>query len=273
MCRFALFLCLLPFCVASQVEYPMGSRSGALAHSSVTLADVWAYYHNPGALGELDYASVGLSYENRFLLKELQSQALVFAMPMRVGVISVGTHFYGYRQFRSQRIGAGYSLKLADKLYAGVQLNYQGLQLNENYGHHTTATAEGGVQALINPHWRIGIGVSNIGRAKLNDYQDERYPTHFRIGTSYQLSSKVLFLLEGSKAIHYKERIKVGVEYLAAKDFFIRLGVSNQPIEFSFGFGYQWKYFSFDISSAYHQDLGWSPQISISYRFTNKLSK
>jgi len=261
---------IFPCYVFSQLESSVGSRSSALAHSTVALTDVWSYYHNPGALGSLDRMAVGLSYENRFLLKELQSQALVVAVPMRIGVLSVGTHFYGYRQFRSQRIGAGYSLKLAEKLYAGVQLNYQGLQLNENYGSQQTATAEAGLLAFITSHWKIGVSINNVGRAKLNDYQDERFPTRFRFGTSYQLSSKVLFLLEGSKVVHYKERVKIGIEYQAVKDFFIRLGVSNQPIEFSFGFGYYWKHFTFDVSSAYHQDLGWSPQVSMLYHLSKK---
>jgi len=269
--RYVYFLfCMFPLCLFSQMDYAIGSRSSALAHSTVALTDVWSYYHNAAALGSIDGLRVGLNYENRFLLKELQSQAVVIAIPMRFGVVSVGTHFFGYRQFRSQRIGAGYSLKLAEKLYAGVQLNYQGLRLNNNYGSYSTATAEAGIQAFITSQWNIGVSVNNVGRAKLNDYQDERFPTRFRLGTSYKLSSKVLFLLEGSKVIHYKERIKLGIEYEAVTDFFIRLGVSSQPIEFSFGFGYYWSNFAFDISSSYHQDLGWSPQISMVYNFIKK---
>jgi len=249
----------------SQSIQSVGSRSNALAGASVTLADLWAYYNNPGALGEYTDVAVGLTYENRFLLKELQQQAFAMTLPLKTGVVSAGAQTYGYRQFRSQRIGLGYSMRLADKLFAGVQVNYQLLQLNENYGSHSTVTAEAGIQALITTNWRFGMSVMNIGRSQLNTYQDERYPTLFRIGTSYQLSPKVLFLLEGSKTIVDKEKVKIGVEYQAVKDFFLRFGVSSQPVEVSFGFGYRWKIFLIDASSSYHPYLGWSPQLSLTY--------
>lgn len=256
--------------VYSQGWVPVGSRSNALANASVTLADVWAFHHNPGALGELKQATIGISYENRFLLKEFQSQGIAYAQPLKYGVISVGAQLYGYKQFRTQRIGAGYSLKLTKHFFAGVQLNYQGLQLNSNYGNRNSVTAEVGLQAVITESWRLGFSVLNIGSAKLNSYQDERFMTNFRLGMSYLLSKKVLFLLEGSKTIVDKVRIKGGVEYQAVKNLFIRAGVASGPLEFSFGLGYKWNVISIDVGSSYHQVMGWSPNISLTYTGNKK---
>jgi hypothetical protein len=248
----------------------IGARSNSLANASVSIADVWAYHHNPAALGELKQVSVGVSYENRFLLKEFQSQGVAYAQPLKYGVLSVGAQFYGYKQFRTQRIGAGYSLQLANRFFAGVQLNYQGLQLNENYGNRHSVTAEVGLQTLFSNNWRLGFSVTNIARAKLNDYQDERFSTNFRLGMSYSLSNKVLFLLEGSKTIIDKVRVKLGVEYQAVKNFYVRAGVSGAPIEFSFGLGYKWKMISIDAGLSYQQLLGWSPHFSLTYTANKK---
>lgn len=257
-------------CIFSQGWLPVGARSNSLANASVTIADVWAYHHNPGALAELKQASVGVSYENRFLLKEFQSQGIAYAQPLKVGVLSIGAQFYGYRQFRTQRIGAGYSLKLAERFFAGVQLNYQGLQLNENYGNRHSVTAEAGLQALLTDNWRLGVSVTNIGRAKLSEFQDERFMTNFRLGMSYLLSDKVLFLLEGSKTIVNKAKVKAAVEYQAVKNFYVRAGVSSAPVEFSFGLGYKWKVIALDAGSSYHQLLGWSPHFSLTYTANKK---
>lgn len=265
-----LTLLLIPCCVLSQGWLPVGARSNSLGNASVTIADVWAFHHNPGALGELKQATVGVSYENRFLLREFQSQGLAYAQPLKYGVLSVGAQFYGYKQFRTQRIGAGYSLKLAQRFFAGVQLNYQGLQLNENYGNRHSVTAEAGLQALITNNWRLGFSVTNIGRAKLNEFQDERFSTNFRLGTSYLLSNKVLFLLEGSKTIIDKAKIKFGIEYQAIKNFYVRAGIASAPLEFSFGLGYKWKVISIDAGSSYHQILGWSPHFSLVYTSNKK---
>lgn len=261
---------LLQSIVFSQGWVPVGSRSNALANASVTLIDAWAYHHNPGALGEITSPTVGVSYENRFLLKEFQSQGIAYAHPLKYGVISVGGQFYGYKLFRTQRVGVGYSLKLAKRFYAGVQINYQGLQLNSNYGNKNTVTGEIGLQTLITDNWRLGFSVLNVGASKLNSYQNERFATHFRLGMSYLLANKVLFLLEASKTIVDKVKIKGAVEYEPFKNFFIRAGVASAPLEITFGFGYKWKVVSFDIGSAYHNVLGWSPNISITYSANKK---
>jgi len=262
---YLLFSLIYSSALFSQGWQPVGARSNSLANASVTIADVWAFHHNPGALGELKEATVGVSYENRFLMKEFQTQGIAYAQPLKYGVLSVGAQFYGYKQFRTQRVGAGYSLKLAERFYAGVQLNYLGLQLNENYGNRHGVSAEAGLQALISENWRLGFSVTNIGRAKLNDFQNERYTTNFRLGTSYNLSNKVLFLLEASKSIMDKTRFKFGVEYQAIKSFYVRAGVAGAPIEASLGFGYKWKVISIDFGTAYRQLLGWSPHISLTY--------
>ncbi len=74
---------------------PVGSRSNALANTSVCLTDVWAYHHNPGAAASIKTISFGAYYETRFLTKELQTQALALAIPLKVGVITAGAQIFG----------------------------------------------------------------------------------------------------------------------------------------------------------------------------------
>ena len=164
----------------------------SMGNASSTLNDVWAFHNNPGALGLIENFSIGLSYENRFLLKELQTQSLACAIPLKVGVISVGGHMYGYRKFRSYKGGIGYSMKLAEKLSAGVQINYQGIQLEEYYGSKNTVTAEVGILASISEKWSASAAVFNLGRAKLSSFEDDRFTTMMRLGSSYQFSDKFL---------------------------------------------------------------------------------
>ena len=106
-----------------------------------------------------------------------------------------------------------------------------------------------------------------MGRNKLSDYQEDRYTTVMRLGSSYKISSKVLLLAEAEKNVDYPLRGKVGIEYAVVSNFFIRGGFASDPIEVSFGFGYQFKkYFKLDLGSCYHQNLGWSPNFSFNYQ-------
>lgn len=245
---------------------PSGGKSMSMANASVCNTDVWAFHNNPGALGNIEGFSVGLSYENRSLLKELQSQGLSVAIPLKVGVISVGGHMYGYNQYRSYKSGLGYSLKLADKFYAGVQLNYQGLRLSQNYGSANSMTAEAGFYGKIRDNWDVGIAVFNIGRSKLSDFQDDRFSTIMRIGSSYTFSKKVLLSGEFEKDLDNPMRFKTGLEYQVIDNFFVRGGIATAPIELTFGFGYKFKKIHLDLGSAYHQVLGWSPHFSLVFQ-------
>lgn len=258
-------LSLYAFSSLAQGWNPMGSRSMSMANASTTLNDVWAFHHNPGALADVTTFSVGVSYENRFLLKELQSQGIAVAIPLKVGVLSVGGQTYGYRQFRTYKGGLGYSLRLADKLYAGVQLNYLGLQLSQNYGSRNGLSAEAGIYAKFTDNWKLGVSVFNVGRTRLSDFADDRFSTLMRLGSSYRFSKKVLLAIEVEKDLDYDLRFKTGVEYEVIDDFYLRGGFATTPIELSFGLGYQARVIRFGAGSSYHQILGWSPNFSISY--------
>jgi hypothetical protein len=242
---------------------PMGSRSMSLGNASVALTDVWAYHHNPAAIVGIKKVSFGISYENRFLLRELQSQGFVVAYPIKRGVISMGGQTFGYTNFRTYRSGLGYALALTDFLSIGVQLNYHLVRLPQAYGRHQTVTAELGAMAKISENWHIGFSILNLTRNELSAFQEDRYTTALRLGTRYLVSKKVLLVGEIEKNVDFPIRFKSGVEYEPAENLYFRGGFGTAPIEFSFGFGYHWKgMYKLDVGSAYQQIIGWSPNVS-----------
>lgn len=256
--------------IHAQGWQPAGARSMSMANSTVALADVWSYHHNPAGLAFVKSTSAGLSYENRFLLKELQTQAAVVAQPLKVGVLSAGAQMYGYRAYRTTRVGLGYSMLLGEKISAGVQLNYQGIRI-DNYGSKGTVTAEAGFLAKINSKVSLGFSVMNIGMAKLTEFEDDRFSTFMRLGLNYQISSKVSILAEIEKSIETKLRVKAGMEYELLDRFFFRMGAASNPTEITFGFGYEFKNrLKIDLGSAWHQHLGWSPHFGLTYELLNK---
>ena len=78
-----------------------GSRSNSLANASVCLSDVYAYHNNPANLSYIENVSIGISYENRFLLRELLNQSFAIAVPLKYGVLSFGGNTFGYQNFRT----------------------------------------------------------------------------------------------------------------------------------------------------------------------------
>ena len=246
---------------------PMGSRSHALGNASVAIDDIWAYHHNPANLVSVKKLGFGLSYENRFLLKELQSQGFVLALPLKVGVISLGLQSFGFKNFRTNRLGVGYSMKLADFLSCGVQLNYHQVRLTDAYGRKDALTAEIGLKANVTDNWKVAFSVFNLTRTKISEFGEDRLTTLMRFGTQYTFSEKVMLVAELEKNIEFPVRFKTGIEYSPIRKLFLRGGFATQPIEISAGLGYRFKeQFQLDIGSSYHQILGWSPNFSFTYQ-------
>ena len=177
---------------------------------------------------------------------------------------------HGNELLRIFRGGLGYSMKLSEKFYAGVQFNYNRIALAENYGTQSTMTAECGVFISLTENWSLGASVFNLGRAKLSDFQDERLATRFRLGSSISLSKVVELCFEAQKDVERPLRIKVGVEYLPNKSLAIRAGCKLNPLEVSSGFGCIWPAFQLDVATQYHQFLGWTPQVTFTFRTKEK---
>ncbi len=244
----------------------LGARSISLSNATVAISDAWSYQSNPGALSDVNKMTLSAAYQCRFLIKELQAQGMVYAQPLRKGVVSAGFSLNGNSTLYVMRCGVGYCLNLNEKLSAGVQLNYQGTTIAENYGRSTTITAECGVLLRPTENWKIGASVSNIGRAKLANFQEERLPTKLRIGTSVHLSKSVLLCSEAEKELEHPLRFKVGIEYLPHRKVAFRTGCQTKPIALSAGFGFLWTTFRLDFATQFHQVLGWTPSLTFTYQ-------
>lgn len=245
---------------------PVGARSAGLANASVCLDDVWAFQHNPGALTSVKAFSAGVYYEARFLAKELQTQGLVAAIPLKKGVISAGGQFSGYEQYRQTRAGVGYALPLGEHISAGVQVNMQQLRFGGNYGSSVNATFEGGILATISEKWQLGASVLNIGRQKVLPLEDDRFTSVIRIGALYKPSSKVAIVAEVEKQVIHPMAFRAGLEYYPIESFVIRCGAQAGPTELALGLGYKKQQFRLDVGSKYHPVLGWTPNIGFTYQ-------
>ena len=261
------FYLLLTSALFSQGWMPQVARSSSLGHASVGLIDLFAFHHNPGALGFMKTGGAAVTYENRYLLRELQSQGFVVVQPIKSGVVSLGGQFYGYEQFRTTRIGCGYSMQLSDNFSAGVQLNYMNLRLDPFYGVRHALTAEVGMLLKVNDKLNLGFSILNLGRTQLSEFQDDRFSTIMRLGASYKISEHLLLVSELSTDITYATRLCGGIEYSPHDQFYLRVGAQGAPVEFSGGIGMKWKRLMLDLGTNYHQILGWTPSVSMLFHF------
>lgn len=251
-------------------NFGAGARSAALGNASVTLSDIYAAQNNQAGLAGVKSLSGGFYYENKFLTKDLSAKGALLALPTKSGVFGLTVNSFGGKNYKENKLGLAYGKSFGDVISAGIQLDYLGTSIGEGYGKSSAFTVEAGLQARLLKNLFVGAHIFNPVRAKVADYNNEKAPTILKFGLRYNFSDKLFLCSEVQKDIDLKPVIKAGIEYQIVKDFYLRAGVSTNPVQNSFGFGYKAKYFKIDVAAAYHQTLGYSPQIALSFNLGEK---
>ena len=266
---------------AANENTPIGGRSAAIANSSVTLSDFWSVQNNQAGLADFSHMAVGLYYENRFMVKELSLRSGAFVLPTNSGVFGLSYNYFGYSKYNEQKIGLAYARAFGEYFSMGLQLDYLSTRIAEDYGSNNVFTFELGIRTKISEGLVLAAHAFNPIGVIIEDEYNEKVPTIFKLGLSYELSDKLLFVLETEKDLVYKPLIRGGIEYKIVEQAIVRIGYSTLPATtgsenfsisslYAFGFGLNLKKIQIDFSSSIHQTLGWSTQISIQYKFKKR---
>jgi hypothetical protein len=214
------------FSLASNGNYPVGSRAGAMGNASVTFKSVFSNFHNQAGLGNLEQAEFGASYRNNFLLQQTGLKSVAGAVPIsKVGVIGFSVNSFGYSQYGEHKFGLAFAKKFADYISMGLQVNYLQTQFNSNYGNKGVVVAEFGVMGKLTNELTIGAHIYNPTRTYLSEEFKERIPTIIKAGLGYSFSEKLLTSLEMEKDLDItKPNFKAGLEYKPYKPLALRFG-------------------------------------------------
>lgn len=248
----------------AQLMPQIGAEANGLGGTALNQKDVFSSYNNPGALGQVKKTSVGLAYDNRFLLKELSLQSLAGTYALKKnGTFGIHAQHYGFALYREMVGGLSYGMELAPRFSIGTTVNIHRIQLGENYGNSTKATFALGMLYAVNDDLSFGMRVHNISRSTLASFEDERYPTVFGLGLQYAFSEKVFWNLEAEKNMVYPINIKTGLALQPHEIVALRLGVNSYPFQSTFGLGLTLPKFQFDLAAAWHAQLGISPSFGL----------
>ncbi|MBI3518436.1 MAG: hypothetical protein HY062_03645 [Bacteroidetes bacterium] len=258
---------------ASNGDGPIGVRSASLGHASSCLSDVWSSRNNQGSLGFVRKTEIGAFYENRFLIKELTQSGFAMAAPIKKGTFGICYSSLGYKLYRESQTTLSYGMKLTETISAGIGIDYLTTKIADVYGQAQTFTGSVGITAKVLPQLVIASHIYNPFRAKITNYNHEKVPTIIKFGAQYLFSKKVCLLAEAEKTSAQNINVKAGIEYNPSSLIYLRAGASSFPTQAAFGIGINYNGLKIDLTSAYHNVLGFSPQIGLSYAFGKEKSK
>jgi hypothetical protein len=257
---------------ASNEHFPVGARSSALGNASAPLSDAWSAAHNQAGLGFVRSPTAGIYYENRFLIKELSLRSAILALPLKAGTIGLSLTDFGYELYKESNYSLSFAKAFSKTFSIGMAMDYLSTRIAEGNGNYAAVLGEIGMQAKLCEGLVIGAHLYNPTRARLGKNTSERIPTILRLGMCYAFSSSVFLTTETEKDIAKKALFKAGIEYQPVHHFYLRMGISTEPVLTTFGFGVHLQNFQIDLSANYHQTLGITPQLGLTYLF-NKSDK
>ena len=261
----------IPTIFAWDIAAPVGGKTNSIGNCSVALSEFWSCHNNPAGFANYNNIAVGLSYENRFLLRELAYKNIGVIIPFNIGVIGITASQFGYNHYNENLIGIGLSRSFGPNLKIGLKLDYIFFKYSTDYARIQTATFELGLQYHINKSLCLGAYIFNPINVKLKTLNNEKIPIIMRIGLSYFVKEDFLITAEVEENFENDFSYRFGLEYEIYKKIFVRSGFQLRPEIFTFGFGYDYNWFTIDISAQMNQVLGASLSCSFIYKLNNRI--
>ena len=250
---------------AYDLIHPIGGRSAAMGGTSVASQGLWAMQNNPAGMANLDKISLGLYYENRWMLPETAYKCGAFALPTKFGTLGLSFNQFGSSKYNENKFGLAYAKGFGRYLQIGLQLDYLLLKIGNDYGSFRAVTFELGIQSQVTDKLTLGIYIFNpVSFSFEQTLNHEKLPIVMRFGLAYKFTKDFIGQCEIEKNTEREGvSLRGGLEYEAVNNFFIRAGVQTNPGILSFGVGYAIRFAQVDVAAQLHNELGASVQIGM----------
>ena len=268
--RIALTNLLLLFVIidlyAWDITNSVGGRTNSLGKCSVALSDFWSLHNNPAGFATINDLSIGISYGNRFLLKELSNKDAGILLPINIGTIGISFSQFGYEHYNENLFGLGLSRSFGQNLRIGLKLYYMSIRFSEEYENRSVPTFDLGIQYQINKSLCLGAYIFNPINVRIGSLNKDKVPIIMRFGFAYNIVDEFMICGEIEENFDDNFSFRFGLEYEVYKNVFVRSGFYLMPCLFTFGIGYDYKRFVVDVAAQMNQDLGVSMSCSMIFK-------
>lgn len=248
-------------------QISMGARGLGLGHATSALQNYqWSIFSNP-ALINSENVLTGFYGLRNYGIAEITDMAAFGSLPTNIGVGAIGFHKYGDSVFSETRFRFGYKNEW-ELLHFGLVFNYNHISFGGPYGSGGALGLDLGIAAMVIDQLWIGAKAMNINNPSYDfSGSTEALVRDLIIGFSYQLEDKTFFMLDIQKDVRFPVSYRSGLEILIIEDLKGRIGITTNPITYSFGLGYEKPSWGVNFAFQQHQVLGMSPGFDLLFKF------
>ncbi len=271
-------LILLGLALQAQ-EYTAGGENGGMGMTAAAYGNFWSIQNNQAGMAFYRQLTLGIDYQSSFGLENIAHKSLALSLPTRAGVFGLGYYHFGFQQFNEQMIGIAYAKRLGKNFSIGIKMDYLNTHIGDIYGNTHQLLFELGILAKPTEKLAFGAHIFNPAPLFIDSHEGNTKAPVFKLGTTYLITEEIKAAFDIIKNENYKPQFSAGIEYYYHSLVKFRIGYGtrsaiagleaiNHEGSFFFGLGYRYRKISVDIATGIHQQLGWSPQVSLLYHFT-----
>lgn len=241
--------------------------SVSIANTSVADIENWSAFSNPANIGYIDEINFGFQYENRFLLSELSTKSLQFAIPTSLINTAFSASYFGFSLYNEILFGIGFSRNFSNKFSLGLQLNYLTSYFRTPNHYFGSFFPQFGLSYALSSNFQLGFSAYNPFHSAINsDYSTRPLPSIFSLGGAYCFSPELVLRFQTDKEISSNFRFACGTEYSMFSLLTVKAGIyHNGYLVPCFGLKSNLGAFSFLLNADLHPLLGLVTLASIQY--------
>jgi len=265
--RYNLLLAMLMWMSSSiaQTPFPSPASVQALGNSGVSMDFPETFSINPAASSSPVFFA-GVTYSDRYLLKDLSSRSAFFSVPVIGSNLLLSLGQFGNQSYQENQISFGLARSFGDHLSVGMLFHYVSLKMEEAVSRPNQVSFSLGFQ-YKSDDYGVGLSVFNPLSQSLSAKDFHRsYPFIYRFGLHKYFHTDLLVAGQLSFHEEYNFVTHWGIQYRLLNCWFLRAGLQTKLTEMSFGFGYVLHRIHADLTFSHHEYLGFSPALTIYYR-------
>jgi len=261
-----LVIIFIPFLKGYSIgtENLVGAREVSLGNASVALISTFSVFHNQAALAKIKGLSAAIDYRQPFLIDGYADKALAVVVPTALSNFGFGIQQKGFLDYHETRLGLAMARNFDEKISVGLQFDYFMIDFPEQGRSRGTFFIEFGLLYQPKQNLSFGLHIFNPSNASIESLNFiSHLPFIALAGVVFKPSDHLLISNAAEYSVNTRLNISLGIEYQFSDHFFLRCGISGEPVHHSVGIGYKWNVITIDFAMMHHEPLGYTPSFSL----------
>jgi hypothetical protein len=143
----------------------------------------WSAFANPAALCSAEVPEAGIAFENRYMLSELSTKSIDFALPLKYLSTGISASHFGFATYHEILVGVSFARDFSSHFSFGVAFNYFSTYFAESSRYSGILFPQIGLQTRLTPSIHLGFSVFNPFQSHIVYEQNiKRLRSVFRLG-------------------------------------------------------------------------------------------